>query len=291
MNTRSMGPAKRGPSTPVEELDSTEAKRLKIDMLDDPVAADDSDSDDTGTGAGPVQGLAGVETLGAGAGDAGNGVGAGAAPGQPVADAPVRTHATGAVAAASGEGSGIFGAARTEVDEERQSVMLAMAGLNCLKNQSASAVLSCGFFDGGDAEEVAMLQMVGRKDSEFLQEQQVLWEQCEEEVRRDRAAFRASVEGPGAAAHEKLAQDAGAAGASEEEISEARQALNDHIREWQRKEFVAACGNRGAPKVREGLRGASWGGYREGTPSTGRVGTGVAGMHPLGGFVVRSSKE
>ena len=105
----------------------------------------------------------------------------------------------------------------------------------------------------------------------FLKKQRAVWRQRTEQVRRNRASFQATMgDLAGDTAH----------------------FTGSYTQVWQREQFVAACGNRRGANA-EGLRGAPSGGYREGAPSAGDVGTGTgaAGIYPLGGFVVRSRKE
>ncbi|CAM9955892.1 unnamed protein product, partial [Ectocarpus fasciculatus] len=77
---------------------------------------------------------------------------------------------------------------------------------------------------------------------EFLAEQEEAFAAAGEQVRQDLKEFRAMVEGPGAAAHEKLAVDMAAAGATEAEFLEEQAVLVEGIQQWQRREFVGANG-------------------------------------------------
>ncbi|CAM9432702.1 unnamed protein product, partial [Ectocarpus sp. 12 AP-2014] len=77
---------------------------------------------------------------------------------------------------------------------------------------------------------------------EFLAEQEEAFAAAGEQVRQDLKEFRVLVEGPGAAAHEKLAADMAAAGATEAEFLEEQTVLAERIQQWQRWEFVGANG-------------------------------------------------
>ena len=114
----------------------------------------------------------------------------------------------------------------------------------------------------------------------FLDEQRTMWAECAEKVRKDRADFLASVEGPGAAAHLQLMEEMGAAGASEEAALAAQERLNCRLQDWQKAQFVAACGGRA---FAERVRGAA-GVDDEGAPAAAGAGTDTGGIAPPGGL-------
>ncbi|CAN0430254.1 unnamed protein product, partial [Ectocarpus fasciculatus] len=68
----------------------------------------------------------------------------------------------------------------------------------------------------------------------FLVEQEEAFAAAGEQVCQDLKEFRAMVEGPGAAAHEKIAVDMAAAGATEAEFLEEQAVLVEGIQQWQR---------------------------------------------------------
>eukprot|EP00752_Nemacystus_decipiens_P003300 g3054.t1 len=263
-----------------------------------------SSSNDVGAGAGPAPAQPSIHTIGAPAGSSSNDVGAGAgpAPAPAGAEVPMDTDDTGIVDVAPDNGVGIAAAAVEEVEEEEEEeedevevvparlvvngievdedILSARSILGRVKQEPPSAVYThwdCLFEVGGtgsgdgDGGAGATSQI----SEDVLNEQRRLWEEIEEVARRDRAAFRASVEGPGAAAYEKLARDAGSAGASTEQIEAAQEALARRIQDWEREQFVVACGNRGGAKFGEALRGAS---------SGSKEGAGTEGIGPLGGL-------
>ncbi|CAM9793830.1 unnamed protein product, partial [Ectocarpus sp. 12 AP-2014] len=92
---------------------------------------------------------------------------------------------------------------------------------------------------------------------EFLTEQEEAFAAAGEQVRQDLKEFRVLVEGPGAAAHEKLAVDMAAAGATEAEFLEEQTVLAERIQQWQRREFVGANGGAvaGNPALADALDG------------------------------------
>ncbi|CAB1116659.1 unnamed protein product [Ectocarpus sp. CCAP 1310/34] len=92
---------------------------------------------------------------------------------------------------------------------------------------------------------------------EFLAEQEEAFAAAGEQVRQDLKEFRVLVEGPGAAAHEKLAADMAAAGATEAEFLEEQIVLAERIQQWQRREFVGTNGGAvaGNPTLADALDG------------------------------------
>ncbi|CAN0111958.1 unnamed protein product, partial [Ectocarpus sp. 8 AP-2014] len=92
---------------------------------------------------------------------------------------------------------------------------------------------------------------------DFLAEQEEAFAAAGERVRQDLKEFRVLVEGPGAAAHEKLAADMAAAGATEAEFLEEQGVLAERIQQWQRREFVGTNGGAvaGNPALADALDG------------------------------------
>ena len=331
MNTRSKSTPKRGPSTDINALDTVESKRLKIDMYDYPVAADDRDSDDTGAGAGPVQEPDGV-------------------------DAPMAKDGTGAVDKASGAVSATAKAAGTRADGGVVSARSIRRSTqrDSGNNKSSSRHGRCWkkrvIYRAREGGEPAASAAASAAAVPAIDVSAAATAMMEISAAATAMAAAAEAAGRGAAATQMFAGAerattvegkqcaagvvGGGHGDDDAEVSkppptssldkflnkqravwaqhteQARrnrasfQAMmgdlagdtahcsESHTQVWQREQFAAACGNRRGANA-EGLRGAPSGDYREGAPSAAGVGTGTgaAGVYPPGGFLVRSSKE
>ncbi|CAM9608863.1 unnamed protein product, partial [Ectocarpus sp. 6 AP-2014] len=131
---------------------------------------------------------------------------------------------------------------------------------------------------------------------EFLAEQEEAFAAAGEQVRQDLKEFRVLVEGPGAAAHEKLAADMAAAGATEAEFLEEQTVLTERIQQWQRREFVGANGGAvaGNPAIADALDGKVGADGMGGATTAGGQGIEEMGLvvgGPLGTIVEEEEEE